>query len=275
MNNPLANNSLDHQGQVVLVTGGTKGIGRGIADRYVRAGATVVVCGRTAPEVAGTVGAGADAGTEDAGSEGASPTFMACDVREPEQVTGLVEGIVARFGRLDVVVNNAGGAPWADSATASARFNEKIIALNLIAPFTVAQAANQVMQDQAGGGSIVNIASVSGVRPSPGTAAYGAAKAGLLNLTETLAVEWAPKVRVNAVVAGLIATEQAHLHYGDDAAIARVAATVPAGRLGTADDVAGACLFLSSASAPFVTGAALQVHGGNERPAYLGAVTGE
>ena len=89
------------------------------------------------------------------------------------------------------------------------------------------------MQAQDDGGAIVNIASVSGIRPSPGTAAYGAAKAGLLNLTQTLAIEWAPKVRVNAVIAGLIATEQAHLFYGDEAAQARVAATVPMGRLGT------------------------------------------
>lgn len=259
MNNPLDSNSLDHTGKVVLVTGGTKGVGRGIAARYDAAGATVVVCGRHAPEGA---------------PPAAAPTFLACDVREPDQVTALVDGIVDRFGRLDVVVNNAGGAPWADSATASPRFNEKIIALNLIAPFTVGQAANAVMQSQDDGGSIVNIASVSGVRPSPGTAAYGAAKAGLLNLTETLAVEWAPKVRVNAVVAGMIATEQAHLFYGDAAAQARVAATVPAGRLGTPDDVAGACLFLSSPLAAYVSGAALRVHGGNERPAYLAAAAG-
>ena len=264
MNNPRDDNPLDHHDQVVLVTGGTKGIGRGIAERYARAAATVVVCGRSAP--AGDTAGGA-------GDVAAGPAFLPCDVREPDQVAAMVDGVVERFGRLDVVVNNAGGAPWADSATASARFNEKVIALNLIAPFTVAQAANRVMQDQPSGGAIVNIASVSGIRPSPGTAAYGAAKAGLLNLTETLAVEWAPKVRVNAVVAGLIVTEQAHLFYGDEAAIGRVAATVPAGRLGTPDDIAGACLFLSSRLAPFVSGAALRVHGGNERPAYLAAVT--
>ncbi|HET9290029.1 MAG TPA: SDR family oxidoreductase [Actinomycetes bacterium] len=251
MDNPL--DSLDHTGRVVLVTGGTKGIGRAIAARYAGAGATVVVCGRTDPGDTG------------------GPDFVACDVREAEAVTTLVDTVVERHGRLDVVVNNAGGAPPADTATASARFAERIIALNLLAPLLVAQAANRVMQAQPEGGAIVNIASLSGIRPSPLSAAYGAAKAGLLNLTQTLAVEWAPAVRVNAVIAGLIATEQADLYYGDEAAQARVAATVPAGRLGTGDDVAGACLFLSSPAASFVTGAALAVHGGNERPAYLSA----
>ena len=264
VNNPLDDNPLAHDGKVVLVTGGTKGIGRGIADRYRRAGATVVVCGRTAPDGA------TDA--DQAPASGDVPTFMACDVRESDQVAALVDGIVTRFGHLDVVVNNAGGSPWADSATAPARVNEKVIALNLIAPLTVAQAAYRVMRDQDGGGAIVNIASVSGIRPSPGTAAYGAAKAGLLNLTETLAVEWAPTVRVNAVVAGLVVTEQAHVYYGDDAAMARVAATVPMDRLGTPDDIAGACLYLSSSLATFVTGTALAVHGGNQRPSYLDAV---
>jgi NAD(P)-dependent dehydrogenase (short-subunit alcohol dehydrogenase family) len=93
----------------------------------------------------------------------------------------------------------------------------------------------------------------------------------LLNLTQTLAVEWAPRVRVNAVTAGMIRTEQAHLHYGDDAGIAAVAATVPLGRLGEPQDIADACLFLASPLAAYVSGASLVVHGGGERPAYLGA----
>ncbi len=124
------------------------------------------------------------------------------------------------------------------------------------------------------GGSIINIGSVSGLRPSPGTAAYGAAKAGLINLTRTLAVEWAPKVRVNCVVAGMIATEAAEDHYGGSAGLAAVAATVPLGRMGTPDDVAGGCLFLASPLASYVSGAALEVHGGGESPAFLTALDG-
>jgi NAD(P)-dependent dehydrogenase (short-subunit alcohol dehydrogenase family) len=118
---------------------------------------------------------------------------------------------------------------------------------------------------------IINIASVSGTRPSPGTAAYGAAKAGLLNLTQTLAVEWAPKVRVNAVTAGMIRTEQAQLHYGDAAGIAAIAATVPLGRLGEPEDVGDVCLFLASPLARYISGASILLHGGGERPAYQAA----
>ena len=251
MDNP-PDNPLDHTGRVVLVTGGTKGIGRIIAERYLDMGASVVVCGRNKPDEA-------------------VAEFVACDVRDPDQVTALVDEIVSRFGHLDVAINNAGGSPYADSATASPRFNEKIIQLNLLAPLFVAQAANKVMQDQPGGGAILNIASVSGMRPTPGTAAYGAAKAGLLNLTQTLAVEWAPKVRINAVVAGIIATEVAEQNYGDAATIDRMAATVPLGRLGAPADVADACLYLSSPLASYVSGASLVVNGGGEPPIYLTA----
>jgi NAD(P)-dependent dehydrogenase (short-subunit alcohol dehydrogenase family) len=170
-----------------------------------------------------------------------------------------------------VVVNNAGGSPPADAATASPRFSTSIVALNLLAPLHVAQAANAVMQEQDEGGAIVNIGSVSGLRPSPGTAAYGAAKAGLINLTATLAVEWAPKVRVNCVSAGMVHTESSDLHYGDEAGVAAVAATVPLGRLADPGDVAEACLFLASPAASYISGANLVLHGGGERPAFLGA----
>jgi NAD(P)-dependent dehydrogenase (short-subunit alcohol dehydrogenase family) len=250
--------SIDLEGQVVVVTGGGRGVGRGISERFLEAGAEVVVCSRTLPEPLPASGDGQAA-------------FVECDVREPEQIQRAVDEVVARFGRLDVLVNNAGGSPAAETAAASPRFSEAIVRLNLLAPLWCAQRAYAVMRRQAEGGCIINVASVSAIRPSPGTAAYAAAKAGLLALTQSLAVEWAPKVRVNAVTAGLIRTEQAHLHYGDEAGIASVGATIPLGRMGEPRDVGDACLFLASPLAAYVSGASLLVHGGGERPAFLGA----
>lgn len=248
--------AIDLGGQVALVTGGTKGIGAAIADRLTEAGATVVVCGRSEPDAPGH-------------------QFHACDVRDPDAVTELVDRIAGEHGRLDLAVNNAGGSPSVEAADASPRFSEAIIRLNLVAPLHVAQAANRVMQEQDAGGAIVNVSSVSGLRPSPGTAAYGAAKAGLLNLTQTLAVEWAPKVRVNAVSAGLVATADSLEHYGGPEGLARVAATVPLGRFAEPTEIADAVAFLASARSAATTGANLVVHGGGEWPAFLRAARGE
>jgi NAD(P)-dependent dehydrogenase (short-subunit alcohol dehydrogenase family) len=248
---------LAFDGRVVIVTGGCRGIGRGIAQRFAGAGASIAICCRHEPE-----------------ELPAGWLFVAADVREPDQVDEVIAGALGRFGRLDVLVNNAGGSPPADTATASPRFTAGIIALNLTAPIVCAQRANAAMQAQDSGGVIVNIASVSGVRASPATLAYGAAKAGLLNATKTMAVEFAPKVRVNAVVVGLVVTAQAHLFYGDEEGIAAVGATVPLGRMADPSDVADVCLFLASPLARYVTGAEVLVHGGGERPAYMGAAKG-
>ncbi len=257
---------LDFSGRTVVVTGGAKGIGRGIAEGFLDAGADVVVCGRSVVDD-GALPVGVDAsGTE------RRAVYVVADIREAEQAAAVVTSAVDRFGRLDVLVNNAGGSPSADAGTASPRFSASIVQLNLLAALFCAQAGNAVMQGQAEGGSIVNIASVSGLRPSPGTAAYGAAKAGLISLTTSLAIEWAPKVRVNALSAGLVATDSADAHYGGAAGMAEVAATVPLGRFGTPADMAGICLFLSSPLAAYVTGANLVAHGGGERPAFLTAV---
>jgi NAD(P)-dependent dehydrogenase (short-subunit alcohol dehydrogenase family) len=238
--------------KVVLVTGGTRGLGRGIANAFLDAGAQVAVCARNAPD------------NQDESSQ-KSPLFLQADVRDWDSIGELIDGVVARFGRLDLLVNNAGGSPPVNAATVSPRFSVGIITLNLIAPLLVGQRANEVMQAQDEGGTIINISSLCGLRPSPGTAAYGAAKAGLINLTTSLAVEFAPKVRVNCVTAGALATEQLHEQYGDDY-VKAVAATVPLGRMGVPHDVAQACLFLASESAAFITGTNLVVHGGGDDP---------
>jgi NAD(P)-dependent dehydrogenase (short-subunit alcohol dehydrogenase family) len=211
--------------------------------------------------------------------EAADPTgprrraaYVRADVRVAEQASAVIDSALDQFGRLDVLVNNAGGSPQVEAATASPRFTASIVALNLLAPFYCGQAANAVMQGQEQGGVIINLGSVSGLRPSPGAAAYGAAKAGLINLTQTLAVEWAPKVRVNCLSAGLVATESAEDHYGGPTGMAEVASTVPLGRFATPADVAGLCLMLASPLAAYVTGANLVAHGGGETPAYLTAL---
>ncbi|MBW8910499.1 MAG: SDR family oxidoreductase [Sphingomonas sp.] len=197
------------EGKVALVTGGARGIGRAISEALMGAGATVAICGRSNPPTT-TAPAGQTA------------EFHVCDVRKADAVASMISDIESRHGRLDIVVNNAGGSPKAEAAEASPRLSEAIIALNLTAPLHVATAAHRVMQKQANGGLIVNIASLSGTRPSPGTAAYGAAKAGLLNLTKSLAMEWGPSIRVNAIVVGLIDMEGGEDHYGDDEARARI-----------------------------------------------------
>lgn len=244
------------EGRVVLVTGGGRGIGRAIAEAFLAAGAEVDICGRNTPETM----------PEHAGR---SAAFHVCDVRKADACRAFVDAVGERRGRVDVLVNNAGGSPPAEAATVSPRFSEAIIALNLTGPLHLSQAAWRWMSKQPGGGSIINIASVAARRPAPGTAAYGAAKAGLVNLTASLAQEWGPAIRVNAIIAGLMETESAELSYGSRAAQAELAAALPARRMGRGVDIAAAALFLASPMAAYVSGAALEAHGGGEPPLFL------
>jgi NAD(P)-dependent dehydrogenase (short-subunit alcohol dehydrogenase family) len=245
---PDINLALD--GRVVLVTGGVRGVGAGISAVFAAQGATVVTCARRPVE-------------------GSPYEFHSCDVRDDESVAALIDTVADRHGHLDVVVNNAGGSPYVLAAESRAKFNTKIVELNLLGPLSVSIHANAVMQQQDGGGSIINIASVSGRRPTPGTAPYGAAKAGMESITSTLAVEWAPKVRVNSVVVGMVETEQSELFYGDAESIAAISATVPLGRLAKPADVGWAAAFLASDAASYISGASLETHGGGEPPVYL------
>ena len=246
---------IDLTGRVALVTGGSRGIGAGIAKVLAQAGATVVTCARSAASPPGHVA-----------------EHVECDVRDAEAVAALVDGIVARHGRLDLLVNNAGGAPYSPAAEASPRLHDKVIGLNLTAPLLMSQAANRVMQQQPEGGAIVNISSVSATRPSPGTAAYGAAKAGVDSLTQSLAVEWGPRVRVNSVDVGLCRTEQTDDHYVSDEVVAAIEATIPAGRMATVEEVGNVVAFLASDLASYVSGASVACHGGGEPPVFLHVV---
>ncbi|MDG1731434.1 MAG: SDR family oxidoreductase [Thalassotalea sp.] len=250
-----------YKGKVVLITGGTKGIGAGIANGFLSAGAQVVVCGRQ--DVASLPQVTVDGSVRQA-------HFIQADVKDIDSTAAMFSTIVQKYGKLDVLINNAGGSPFALADKASPRFHEAILKLNLIAPLNVAQQANEIMQENEGG-SIIFIGSISAMRASPGTAAYGAAKAGILSLVKSLAVEWAPKVRTMAVSPGLVKTENSHLHYGDEDGIAAVSATIPAGRMAEPDDIANACIFLASAEASYASGCNLLMNGGGEMPAFLNA----
>ncbi|MEO6092144.1 MAG: SDR family oxidoreductase [Novosphingobium sp.] len=248
--------SVDYRGQKAIITGGTRGLGRVIAERFAAAGARVAICGRTTP-----------------GDLPKGISFHAVDIRDADAAAGFVETVALELGGLDALINNAGGSPSADAATASPRFSEAIVRLNLLAPMALSTAAHRHLA--ATGGCIVNIASVSGTRPSPGTAAYGAAKAGLLSLTQSLAQEWGSDgIRVNAIVAGLMATETAEQTYGGDTEQARIAASVPLGRMGLGADIAEAALWLCSDAARWVSGARINVDGGGERPLFLELLKG-
>ncbi|MFD8305721.1 SDR family oxidoreductase [Streptomyces sp. NPDC059690] len=241
---------MDWDGKVAVVTGGTRGVGAGVARAFAEAGAQVVVCARRPPEVP---------------LKGAE--FMPLELRDADAV----HDFFAALARVDVLVNNAGGTPYRRLTEADAHRHARVIELNLVAPLTASLAAYGHLRRSRG--SVVMIGSVSGGRPSPGSAAYGAAKAGLESLARSMAVEFAPEVRVNTLVVGMVRTELSHLHYGGEEGVEAVSRTVPLGRLATPADVGAAAVFLASDAAAYITGASLLVHGGGERPAFLDAAT--
>ena len=244
------------QGKVAIVTGGAGHIGRAIVSQLMEQGADVVYCGRRPP-------------AESIEYDGREALFIAADIRDAEQSQAVVDAALSQFGRLDILVNNAGGSPPVDAAQASASFTDKIIQLNLVAPLVMSQQAYHAMARTPGIGNIVNISSVSAVRSSPGTAAYGAAKAGLLNATESLAMEWGPEIRVNALIVGLVHHDAGVEHYGGEEGFKKVANMLPLKRMAQPSDIANAVLFMCSDQAAYISGAALAVHGGGEVPVFL------
>jgi NAD(P)-dependent dehydrogenase (short-subunit alcohol dehydrogenase family) len=244
----------DVSGQVAIVTGGNVGIGLSIARTLLEAGCSVVTCSRRdypSPPAAEGLDGAAD-----------RIAHLTCDVREPDQVEVVVQSAAERFGRLDILVNNAGGSPWTNSSTASPRFFAAIIAINLTGLMVFSQRANALMQQQEEGGSIVNISSVAGLVASPFSAAYGAAKAGVINVTRSFAAEWGPKVRVNCIAPGLILTEGADFLAPTEQAKEAIAEAIPVKRIGLPQDVADVVHFLCSPAARYINGETIVVDGG-------------
>lgn len=248
--------TIDYSDWVVLVTGGARGVGRGICERFLEAGATVEFCGRSAPE-------------ELPGFAGNQARFTEVNVRDADAVQAWVDDVVERHGRIDVVVNNVGGSPFGAFEDGSPRYMQALMEINFYSAAYLARSVHPVMMAQEHGGSIITITSISARRPSPGTALYGAAKAGLESLTTSLAVEWAPHIRVNALSSGLVATESAVDHYGSEEQYEQVAATIPRGQMASPEEIGAACVFLASPLSAHITGAVVNIDGGGEWPAFL------
>lgn len=241
----------DFSGQTVVITGGSRGIGRQICESFADAGAQVHTCSRREVEV-----------------DFANPSIKSeiVDVRDAEATEAWLARCASASGGIDVLVNNAGGAPSIPSADIKPKLTNKILELNLNAPLILCQQVYRHMMALETGGVIVNIVSISSNRPTPGSVAYGAAKSGLMNATTSLAVEWGPKIRVNCIVSGLVVTELTEGHYGDAAQMKQITDAIPAGRFARTDEIAHACLFLSARDSSYVSGAALEVTGGGEWP---------
>jgi NAD(P)-dependent dehydrogenase (short-subunit alcohol dehydrogenase family) len=240
-------------GKVALVTGAAQGIGLAIVKQFLAAGARVVLNDRTPDRVAAAIR-----------RLGAQPNLFAAaaDVVHRAEVEAMVASAADKFGRLDIVVNNAGLYPVTPVLDMSEAEWDTVLDVNLKGTFLVSQAAARRMVRQGSGGAIVNIASGSHKIARIGCAHYCASKAGVVMLTQVLAMELAPhRIRVNAVAPGLIEVPEPLTPSAPDY-VAATLAVIPAGRLGTPDDIAHAVLMLSDAEADYITGALLAVDGG-------------
>jgi NAD(P)-dependent dehydrogenase (short-subunit alcohol dehydrogenase family) len=239
-------------GKTALVTGGTRGIGRAIAEAYAAAGASVCVLARKQHELEQTEAALREIG--------ADVTTFAGSAGDPEAIDGSIAHCIERLGRLDILVNNAGTNPaFGPLIETEPRAVAKILEVNLVGPLLLCQQAWSAWMEEHGG-VVINIASTGGIHPSPFIGMYNVSKAALVHLTKQLALELGPKVRVNALAPGLVKTDMSRVLYesGEDA----IASRHPSRRLGVPDDIAGAALFLASEASSWLTGETIAVEGG-------------
>jgi 7-alpha-hydroxysteroid dehydrogenase len=239
--------------RVALVTGSGQGIGEDIALALAEAGADVVVAARTQDAIDDTAAK--------VRARGRQSLAVRCDVLETEQLEALLAATIEQFGRLDVLVNNAGGSFPKPALETSERAFEKVVRFNLTSPFLLTRLAVPRMVETAGEGVVVNISSGASQAAVGGLVAYGAAKAGLNQMTRILAQEFAPKVRVNAIVVGQILTPGAASVLSEEM-LAQAAGTIPMRRLGDVRDIAACALYLASPASSWVTGRVVEVDGG-------------
>jgi NAD(P)-dependent dehydrogenase (short-subunit alcohol dehydrogenase family) len=245
--------SLDASGKVVLVTGGSKGLGRAMALGFAQAGADVVVSSRKLD--------GCEAVATEIRGLGRRATPIACHVGDWDQCAALVDRAVEEHGHIDVLVNNAGIAPVPPSlAGVTADLFDKTIGVNLRGPLRLTALAAEHMPS---GGTVINISSKASLHPSPFTVVYAAAKAGLNALTKAAAQEYGPRgIRVNAIVCGTFHTESLHASLPTEDLQAEMAAHVSLGRIAGADEIVGTALFLASDGASYLNGELLVLDGG-------------
>jgi 7-alpha-hydroxysteroid dehydrogenase len=239
--------------RVAIVTGAGRGIGAAIAEAYAEAGAHVVVAARSRDQIERTA--------ESVRRHGRRGLAVPCDVLERSQLEGLVETTLREFGRVDLLVNNAGGWPPKPALRTSEKDFEASFRFNVTTAFVLTRLVVPRMVETAGGGAIVNVSSVAGRHNASGFAAYGTAKAALSFLTQNLAQEFAPKVRVNAIAVGSIETESLAGILTPEIEREMVRLT-PLGRLGRVEDIAACALYLASPAASYVTGEIYGVNGG-------------
>jgi len=245
-------------GRAAVVTGSGRGIGRGIAIALAEAGADVVVTSRREDDVAEVA--------DQVRARGSRALEFPGDLKDPAIRVGLADAALAEFGRLDVWVNNAGGTDDAHVKPMIEVTDDELrdmLELNLIAAAACSREAALRMGD---GGSIINVSSGAGMRAAPNTAAYGASKAALLSLTQTMAAELAPRgIRVNAISPGMVPTDSFYrvLQFTEDD-LAALARTVPLGRMGTAEDMAAGVLYFASPASGWVTGQNILIGGGRD-----------
>ena len=243
----------DFTDQVAVITGGSRGLGRQMALALAERGADVVIASRkldACEEVAGGIGA-----------MGRKAMAYACHVGHWDELSGLVDAVYERFGRIDILINNAGLSPLYPSlGEVTEDLFDKVVAINLKGPFRLMALAGEKMA-QAGGGSIINISSVASLRPSPTSEPYGAAKAGLNALTGSFASALGPKVRVNCIVAGPFLTDISKA-WDMEAFAERAANNIALERGGQPDEIVGAALYFASQAGSFTTGTTVTVDGG-------------